>query len=209
MAEMLRIRLPARTPANAHLRRNSSSALSEFARHHLGNSIPFSEAIHSWSCRQHKMNCRFRFSCLFNGNNNKEEQARKALENALGGKRADYEKWDKEIKRREEANGGGNSGGGGGWFRWFGGSDGDHFWRESQQAILTILAIIAVYLVVAKGEVMLAIVFNPLLFTLRGARDRVSYVISRAVNKVSPKTSQPNSSHVSSAKESVMRKWGQ
>ncbi|KAL0300874.1 UNVERIFIED_CONTAM: Rho GDP-dissociation inhibitor 1 [Sesamum radiatum] len=73
-----------------------------------------------------------------------KEQARKALESALGEKKTEFEKWDKEIKRREEAGGGGNSGGGG-WFRWggwFGGSDGDRFWQEAQQASLAILGIL-------------------------------------------------------------------
>lgn len=72
----------------------------------------------------------------------KQEEARKALESALGGKKSEYEKWDKEIKRREEAGGGDNSGGGGWWGRWFGGSGDGHFWQEAQQASLAILGII-------------------------------------------------------------------
>lgn len=71
-----------------------------------------------------------------------QEEARKALESALGEKKSEFEKWDKEIKRREQAGGGGDSGGGG-WFRWFSGSNGDHFWEEAQQTSLTILGIIA------------------------------------------------------------------
>lgn len=70
-----------------------------------------------------------------------QEQARKALESALGGKKNEFEKWDQEIKKREES-GGGN--GGGGWFGgrgWFGG---DHFWGEAQQIGITLLAIILV-----------------------------------------------------------------
>lgn len=73
-----------------------------------------------------------------------QEQARKALESALGGKRNEFEKWDKEIKRREEA-GGGCDAGGGGWFGsggWFGWFSGDHFWQEAQQASLTMLGIV-------------------------------------------------------------------
>lgn len=70
-----------------------------------------------------------------------QEEAKKALESALGGKKSEFEKWDKEIKRREDAGGGGNSGGGG-WFGWFSGSNGDHFWQEAQQISLTILGII-------------------------------------------------------------------
>lgn len=73
-----------------------------------------------------------------------QDQAKKALESALGGKKIEFEKWDKEIKKREEAGGGGDGGGGGGgggwWRRWFGdGSDGEHFWHEAQQVSLTLL----------------------------------------------------------------------
>ena len=73
-----------------------------------------------------------------------QEEARKALEGALGGKKNEFEKWNKEIKRREEV-GGGSDGGGGGWFGWggrFGWSNGDHFWQEAQQASLAVLGIL-------------------------------------------------------------------
>lgn len=73
-----------------------------------------------------------------------QEQARKALEGALSGKKNEYVKWDKEIKRREELGGGGDTGGGG-WFGWggrFGWSNDDNFWQESKQASFTILGII-------------------------------------------------------------------
>ncbi|KAJ0825455.1 hypothetical protein HanRHA438_Chr17g0803391 [Helianthus annuus] len=42
-----------------------------------------------------------------------KDQAKKALESALGGKKNEFEKWDKEIKKREEAGGGGGGGGDG------------------------------------------------------------------------------------------------
>nr|GMD10138.1 uncharacterized protein LOC109165023 [Ipomoea batatas] len=214
MAQMLRLRPPTQTPANAHRRRNSSSARSEFTRYHLPTLTQSSEVNHSWTNLTHNLKCRGRFSCLFS-DNRKEEQARNALENALGGKKTDFEKWDKEIKRREEAGGGGNSGGGG-WFRWFGGSgDGDHFWQEAKQASLTILGIIAMYLIVAKGDVMLAVIFNPLLYTLRGARNGLRFITAQVMNKVSP-TPQANFDSTpkyeapahTSAKESALRKWG-
>lgn len=73
-----------------------------------------------------------------------QDQARKALEGALGGKKVEFEKWDKEIKKREEV-GGGSSGGGGGWFGWgrrFGWSNDDDFWQEAQQASLAVLGIL-------------------------------------------------------------------
>lgn len=71
-----------------------------------------------------------------------QEQARKALESALGGKKNEFEKWNNEIKKREEMGGGG--GGRGGWFGsggWFGWSD-DQFWPEAQQTSLAVLGII-------------------------------------------------------------------
>ncbi|CAH9082240.1 unnamed protein product [Cuscuta europaea] len=213
MAHMLGTRPPTRTPADAHHRRNSSSSLSEFALHRLGKSPQFSEVNNIWTTLQNKLKCRCKFSCLFNGNN-KQEQARKALENALGGKRTDFENWDKEIKRREEANGGGNSGGGG-WFRWLGGSDGDNFWKEAPPAFLTALVLFAMYLVAVKCDMMLALVFNPLLFTFRGARDGVTSVSSQVMKGITQTTPEANSvtskyeePSQASAKDSVVSKWG-
>lgn len=75
-----------------------------------------------------------------------QEQARKSLESALGGKKNEFDKWDKEIKKREES-GGGNGGNGGGGRGWFGGDgwfSGDHFWKEAQQIAFTLLAILVV-----------------------------------------------------------------
>ncbi|XP_059309993.1 uncharacterized protein LOC132061146 [Lycium ferocissimum] len=124
-------------------------------------------------------NLRRRFTCLFS-NNHKQDEARKALEGALGGKKSEYEKWDKEIKRREEAGGGDNSGGGSwfNWRRWFDGSDDGRFWQEAQQASLAILGIIVMYLIVTKGDMILAVIFNPLLFKLREARNGFTFVTS-------------------------------
>ncbi|GFP96463.1 hypothetical protein PHJA_001790400, partial [Phtheirospermum japonicum] len=146
-----------------------------------------------------------------------QDEARKALESALGEKKTEFENWDKEIKRREEAGGGGgNSGGGSGWFRWggwFGGSDGDRFWQEAQQASLTILGILVIYLIVAKGDVMLAVVFNPLLFGLRGTRTAFTLLISKIKNRIygenfgGPQEEVAGPVHVS-AKDRVVGKWG-
>ncbi|KAK4369710.1 hypothetical protein RND71_009185 [Anisodus tanguticus] len=145
----------------------------------------------------------------------KQDEARKALESALGGKKIEYEKWDKEIKRREEAGGGDNSGGGGwfNWRRWFCGDD-VHFWQEAQQASLAILVIIVMYLIVTKGDVILPVIFNPLLFTLRGARNGFTFVTSQIMRKVYP-ASQDSFGTISqeevpsrvSSKDSVARKW--
>ncbi|XP_062161011.1 uncharacterized protein LOC133868209 [Alnus glutinosa] len=116
------------------------------------------------------------------------EQARKSLESALGGKKNEFEKWNKEIKRREKV-GGGSDAGGGGWFGWggrFGWSNSDHFWQEAEQAILAVLGIIVMYLIVAKGEVMLAVIFNTLLYALRGTRNVLASITSRILGKTSP-----------------------
>ncbi|XP_050288338.1 uncharacterized protein LOC126726956 [Quercus robur] len=169
----------------------------------------------TWSSLQQKLTCNGRFSCLFS-DNRKEERARKALEGALGGKKSEFEKWNKEIKQREEVGGGGDAGGGG-WFGWggrFGWSNGDHFWPEAQQAILTVLGIMIMYLIVAKGELMLAVIFNPLLYALRGTRDGLAFITSRILGKTSPDghagfdISKKDNYGRTSAKESVLRKWG-
>ncbi|XP_016479993.1 uncharacterized protein LOC107801223 [Nicotiana tabacum] len=209
MAQVLSLRVPTPTPT-LHHRTLSLTRPSLLTLH----TIPSSSSEDSFSSLQHKLYCNGRFSCLFAGNR-KQEEARRALESALGGKKSEYEKWDKEIKRREEAGGGDNSGGGGWWGRWFGGSGDGHFWQEAQQASLAILGIIVMYLIVTKGDVILAVVFNPLLFTLRGARNGFTYVSSQIMRKVYPASQdsfgtvsqEEVSSHVS-AKDSVARKWG-
>ncbi|XP_010520578.1 PREDICTED: uncharacterized protein LOC104799643 [Tarenaya hassleriana] len=165
------------------------------------------------------VNCKGRFYCLFS-NNNREEQARKALESALGGKKNEFEMWNKEIKQREESGGGKDgSGGRGGWFGgggWFGWSNGDHFWSETQQAGLTVLAIVIMYMIVAKGETLAALVFNPLLYGLRGTREGFTSLTSKLMgrkasesdNGDSDKTWKKEEYGYVSAKESVVRKWG-
>ncbi|KAK9133084.1 hypothetical protein Scep_012612 [Stephania cephalantha] len=170
----------------------------------------------NWASLQLKLKCRGRYSCLFSSDNRREDQARKALEGALGGKKNEFEKWNKEIKKREEMIGGGDAGGGGwfGWRRWFGGSDGEHFWEEAQQASLAILGIIFVYLLVAKGELLLAVIFNPLLYLLRWTRNSLTFLTSLLLKKMSPAYATvnytPKEEVISrpSAKENVIRKWG-
>ncbi|KAA8515594.1 hypothetical protein F0562_018795 [Nyssa sinensis] len=194
----------------------SSSTLLELSRVRLSSTTRHHGVEHSWSSLQRNLKCNGKFSCLFS-DNRKQEQARRALEGALGGKKTEFEKWDKEIKKREETGGGGD-GGGGGWFRWgrwFGGSNGDNFWQEAQQTSLAVLGIIVMYLIVAKGEVMLAVFFNPLLFALRGTRNMFTLITSQILKKVSP-NSHANFADIPkeeaytrvSAKERVVRKWG-
>ncbi|XP_061339836.1 uncharacterized protein LOC133286436 [Gastrolobium bilobum] len=174
------------------------------------------DSITQWSRLQHKLRSNGRFLCLFS-DNKREEQARKALEGALSGKKNEFDKWDKEIKRKEELGGGGDTGGGGwfGWGRWFGWSNDDNFWREAKQASLTLLGIVLMYLLVAKGDLILAITFNPLLYALRGVRNGFGFITS----KISTNTSTSNQPDFdgflkkedykhASAKENVVRKWG-
>ncbi|XP_008804838.1 uncharacterized protein LOC103718000 [Phoenix dactylifera] len=178
----------------------------------LGNPHP------RWAALQKELECEGRHSNFFGGGR-KQEQARKALEGALGEKKTEFEKWNREIEQRQEKGGGGASGrggwfGGGGWFGWFGG---EHFWEEAQQAILAIIGIVSLYLLLAKGSVMFAVVFNSLLFVLRGARNWFIFISSHLTGKaVAPVSgSGPLDQMVSntyqtqvSAKERVVRKWG-
>ncbi|KAL3521882.1 hypothetical protein ACH5RR_014716 [Cinchona calisaya] len=149
----------------------------------------------------------FLLACSFTSD--VKEKARRCLESALGGKNTEFEKWDKE-----EAGGGGDSSDGG-WFRWFGGSNGDHFWQEAQQTSLIILCIIALFLIIAKGDMMLAVVLNPLLFVLRGTRNGLTLLTSLATEKLNLASNanfssiphQQISAHFSS-RDIVVKKWG-
>ncbi|GAB4826502.1 hypothetical protein Ancab_033398 [Ancistrocladus abbreviatus] len=181
----------------------------QFCRH---NSSP----AQKFATLQLQLNCNGRFSCLFS-DNRKQEQARKALEGALGGKKDEFARWNKEIEKREKVGGGGNAGGGGwsGWGGRFGWSNDDHFWQEAQQTGLTVLGIIFLYLLIAKGEVILATVFNPLLFALRSTRNSLSYVTSQVRRKVYPDSTaefedKPKAQvfKPASAKQKVLKKWG-
>lgn len=170
------------------------------------------ETNHSWNSLQRHIKSDGRIYCLFSDNRSKD-QAKKALESALGGKKTEFEKWDKEIKKREEAGGGGN-GGGGWWRRWFGGSDGEHFWHEAQLVSLTLLALAFMFLILAKGDVLFAAILNPLLFTLRGPRNALRYISTKIRRKVFPSTSTKSDNIPAqklyarhSAKDSVVSKW--
>ncbi|XP_071720988.1 uncharacterized protein [Rutidosis leptorrhynchoides] len=166
---------------------------------------------HSWNSLQRNLKSNGRIYCLFSDNRSKD-QAKKALESALGGKKMEFEKWDKEIKKREET-GGGSDGGGGWWRKWFGGGgDGEHFWHEAQQVAITLLVLFVMFMILAKGDVLFAVVINPLLFALRGPRNGLRYITNRIRRTISPSTaanSVPNQETYvrSSAKESVVSKW--
>ncbi|KAJ6363770.1 hypothetical protein OIU78_003853 [Salix suchowensis] len=146
-----------------------------------------------WATLQQNLRCNGRFTCLFSSSG-REEQAKKALESALGGKKDEFEKWNKEIKKREEAGGGGDT---------------------AQQTSLAVLGIIAMYLVVAKGDLILAVIFNPLLYALRGTRNGLTLISSKILRNASVDSPSDFSNALKngvyaevSAKESVKRKWG-
>ncbi|CAN0826518.1 hypothetical protein LINGRAPRIM_LOCUS2279 [Linum grandiflorum] len=162
--------------------------------------------------------CKIKINCLFS-KGGREEQAKKALESALGGKKSEFEKWSKEIKKREESrsvSGGDSSGGGGGGGGWFGsggpfGGAGENFWPEAQQACLALLGMVGIYLVLAKGEVMVAVVCNPLLRTLRGTRDGLTFISSKFAGgnaDVGDSSGKEAYDVRVSAKDRVVKKWG-
>ncbi|XP_004507636.1 uncharacterized protein [Cicer arietinum] len=173
------------------------------------------DSVHTkWTRLHHTLYSNARFVCLFS-NNKRQEQARKALEGALSGKKNEFEKWGKEIKKREELGGDAGGSGGGGWFgwgRWFGWSNDDNFWQEAKQASLTILGIILIYLLVAKGDLILAVIINPLLYALRGVRNGFGLTTSKVMKNTSngdqPDFDLKKGYKSASAKENVVRKWG-
>ncbi|PWA35714.1 hypothetical protein CTI12_AA606850 [Artemisia annua] len=208
MAQILSINgHPTTTSSKTLTKISSQLSLSrhQLTSHNNNNNI-------SWSSLQRGLKSNGRITCLFSDNRSKD-QAKKALENALGGKKTEFDKWDKEIKKREEA-GGGGGGGGGWWRRWFGGSDGEHFWHEAQQVTLTLLALAVMFLILAKGDVLFAVVLNPLLFALRSPRNGLRYISSKIRRMVSPSTASTSDSNPkqelyaqNSAKKSVVSKW--
>lgn len=69
------------------------------------------------------------------------------------------------------------------------------------------------YVLVAKGQVMFAVIFNSLLFVLRWSRNGLSLITSRFYGKKvlmdpSISTSNVEDGNQLSAKERVIRKWG-
>ncbi|KAF8675260.1 hypothetical protein HU200_047934 [Digitaria exilis] len=167
--------------------------------------------------------------CLLSGGDNrkKQDEARKALENALGQKKAEFDKWDMEIERRRRrgrpggpSTGGGGWSGGGRWFRWL--TSGD-FWDAAKQTVLTILGIIAVFFLIANFNALVAAAINSLLLVLRVIRRTLSFIAhcvfqDTLVERPVPKSSTLDKSNVApvpvkeisgmSARERVVRKWG-
>ncbi|EEC85087.1 hypothetical protein OsI_32446 [Oryza sativa Indica Group] len=169
-----------------------------------------------------------RACCLFSAagsrSRSKQDEARKAVENALGWKKTGLPKLGMRIERRQQrlppSAGGGGWSGGGGWFRWF--SSGG-FWDAAKQTILTIVGIIAAFFLIANFNVLVAAIVNSLLAVLRQIRRALSFVaqcILQGVQSSAPRRSSPsldtgNQAAVvvkdrvgKSAKERVVRKWG-
>ncbi|CAL5080175.1 unnamed protein product [Urochloa decumbens] len=170
-----------------------------------------------------------RVYCLFSGGDNrkKQDEARRALENALGPKKAEFDKWDVDIERRQRrgrpggpAVGGGGWSGGGRWFRWL--TSGD-FWDAAKQTVLTILGIIAAFFLIANFNVLVAAVINSLLLVLRLIRRTLSFIArcvfqNGLVERPGLKSSTLDSNSVAAvpvkesagltARERVVRKWG-
>jgi len=164
-----------------------------------------------WKQGNSRCHCKPRLVCLFGskGGAADKDAARRALENALSGKKDAFVKWDGEIKKREAAGGGGGNGG----RRWFGGFGNEDSWKEIQQASFAVAGLILLYLLVAKGKSMMSVAVNSMLFFLRGFRNglRSIYSTSRIVPESS--SSLNNSSKAQddtsgSAKANVIRKWG-
>lgn len=213
MAQILNVLPPCLSARRPQLRvyaKNPSPSLYSFVDALGGNPFP------KWTALQEELKCEGRHCCFF-ANGRKQDQARKALDNALDGKKSEFEKWNKEIEKREELDQGGGGGvgvggghgWGGGWFGWLGG---ENFWEESQQAILTILGIMSLFLLLTKGNTMFAIFVNPLLLVLRVLRTwfvSLSSLLSRGATTDEITTIdgvQPL--QFTSAKERVVKKWG-
>jgi len=71
------------------------------------------------------------------------------------------------------------------------------------------------YLLVAKGDVLLAVIFNPLLYALRGVRNGFGFISSKVLKNTSTSNqpdfgglSQKKAYQHTSAMENVVRKWG-
>eukprot|EP00850_Spirogloea_muscicola_P012389 SM000079S22507 [mRNA] locus=s79:502680:515398:- [translate_table: standard] len=104
-----------------------------------------------------------------------DEEARRALEAALGDTTDKFKKWDEEIQKREatKAGGGGGGGRGRGWGGGDGGAEGGegkggNWVDEAKQILYAIGGIVLIYLLLTQGMSILAFLVNSILFVLRG-----------------------------------------
>lgn len=196
--------------------------------HHLGSSnsvinnfpnncsntveVGLAELQLQWKQENSRCHCKPRLVCLFGskGGAADKDAARRALENALSGKKDAFDRWDGEIKKREAAGGGGGNGG----RKWFGGFGNEDSWKEIQQASFAVAGLILLYLLLAKGKSMMSVAVNSILFFLRGFRNGLRS-ISSARFRIGPESSSSlnDSSRAQddtpvSAKANVISKWG-
>ncbi|CAI5522462.1 unnamed protein product [Closterium sp. Naga37s-1] len=143
----------------------------------------------------------------------KKDAARKALEDALSGKKDLLNKWDAEIKKREEGGGGGEGrgrgwGGGGGG----GGGDGDGVsgggderWEETKQVLFAIGGMLGI------GLRIVAFLVNCILFVLRGFKGPRSQQQEIYTPRAATAGAAADGGDVGDAgkrEESVRQKWG-
>eukprot|EP00850_Spirogloea_muscicola_P000118 SM000001S04520 [mRNA] locus=s1:662173:663336:- [translate_table: standard] len=137
----------------------------------------------------------------------KREEARRALEAALGDTTDKFKKWDEEIQKREatKAGGGGGGGRGRGWGGGDGGAEGGegkggNWVDEAKQILYAIGGIVLIYLLLTQGVSILAFLVNSILFVLRGFKG------PRRISKTpGPKALKIEST--GSAEAEVVRKW--
>ncbi|GJP34720.1 hypothetical protein CLOM_g3154 [Closterium sp. NIES-68] len=150
----------------------------------------------------------------------KKDAARKALEDALSGKKDLLNKWDAEIKKREEGGGGGGGGRGRGWGGGGGGGGGDgdgvsgggdERWEETKQVLFAIGGIVGIYLLFTQGLRIVAFVINCILFVLRGfkgPRSQQEVYTPRAATAGAAAGGGEEVGDAGKREESVRKKWG-
>ncbi|KAL3694559.1 hypothetical protein R1sor_008210 [Riccia sorocarpa] len=144
--------------------------------------------------------------------NDRREEARKALDNALGNKKETFEKWNEEIKKRE-AGGGGPKGRGRGWGGGGGGGGGgsgngrggdsdqgstgnENKGEEALQFVYAFGGLTALYLILTQGQAMAAFLMNSVLW------------VSRGFKRPAPRRPVLSGAAGGSAADEVKRKWG-
>lgn len=192
-----------------HHLRSSKSAIHTFPNN---SSEGLADVQLQWKQVNSRCHCKPRLVCLFGGKGrgSDKDAARRALEDALSGKKDAFDRWDGEIKKREAAGGGGGNGG----RRWFGGFGNEDSWKEIKQSSLAVAGLLLLYLLLAQGKSMMSVAMNSILFFLRGFRDGLR-LISSARSRIGTESvsSLKDSSVVQddtpvSAKANVIRKWG-
>ncbi|WVZ63151.1 hypothetical protein U9M48_012809 [Paspalum notatum var. saurae] len=187
-------------------------------RHH--GAVPFSggrsPSINEFLTPRKSLRSSSRVYCLSSGGDSrkKQDEARKALENALMHKELELEieRRVQQQRRRQGDRPGGPTAGGGGWSGggWFRRLTSGGFWDAAKQIVLTILGIVTALFLIANFNVLVAAVINSLLLVLRQIRRTLSFIAhcvfqGALVERSGPKSSALGSSNVAGvpAKERV------